>query len=239
MKILVVEDDCETVDFLAFALNRAGFDLVAASNPATALALLESEQPVLVLLDIDLGRWNGLDLLRDLRRRSAIPVIMLTGQAAEAEKVRGLELGADDYITKPYSNRELIARIRAVLRRTNQELGPMPEEAAGIISAGPVSLNVREHSATNNGEPVRLTLLEFRMLHYLMTRVGRVVPAEELLRQVWGRADHDTRETMRVIVYRLRQKLGDSADSPRLLHTVHGVGVMFKVIDEAMPGDTS
>ncbi len=231
VKVLIVEDDPEAIEILTFILARAGFQAVAAPGTPTALRLVTIERPALVLLDVNLGHWNGFDLLRSLRERSDVPVILLTGRAAEEDRVHGLELGADDYITKPYSPRELVARIRAVLRRYGRE-APVPANGGSRrLEVGPLALDLDSHSATLHGQRLHLTVLEFRLLYYLMRRAGTVVPVSELFVQVWGRDRVPAAETYRSTVHRLRQKLGDSAERPRLLHTVHGVGLMLRPTD--------
>jgi two-component system response regulator VicR len=240
MKILVVDDDRDHIDLLAFALRRAGLTPVPAYDQPTALELFETQRPDLVVLDINLGVWDGLDLLKELRRRSQVPVLMLTGRDAEDDKVRGLELGADDYLTKPFSHRELVARIHVQLRRRGQERAWSPPTATkSQLQVGPLRLNLAEHSATKEGQLLSLTVTEFRLLHYLMLNAGSVVPTHALLKQVWGYADPGGSDVVRVTVHRLRRKLEDDPTNPRLLHTVPGVGVMLKSgpSDSANAGD--
>jgi two-component system response regulator RegX3 len=227
MTILVIEDDPDACDLLTFILGRAGFEVICADDPATALRLLDEQRPALVLLDVNLGAHSGFDVLRELRGRSGVPVIMVTGRNAEDDKVRGLELGADDYVTKPYNNRELVARIRAVLRRQSAAPPTQPPRAPGVLVAGPLRMDVRDYSVTLNGEPVNLTMMEFRLLHYLMTRVGSVVPREELLAHLWEPQNRSP-ENLRRMIFNLRQKLGDVADPSQLLHTRYGAGIMLR-----------
>jgi DNA-binding response OmpR family regulator len=230
MKLLLVDDDYDLVELLTFALGRAGFDVLQAADSPTALALLRAEQPDLAVLDINLGAWNGFDLLKELRQRSGIPVIMLTGRDAEDDKVRGLELGADDYLTKPFGHRELLARIRAQLRRRGRE-APAAAPAAlaeTTLEVGPLVLNVAEHACTKDGRPLNLSVTEFRLLQYLMQHAGAVVDTRTLMRQVWGFDDPSGKDMVRVTVHRLRRKLEADPAHPRLLHTVPGVGVMLK-----------
>ena len=171
MRILLVDDDRELIDLLAFALKRAGLEPIAAHDARAAVRIFEERQPDLVVLDINLGASSGLDVLKELRRRSQLPVIMLTALDSEEDKVRGLEAGADDYLTKPFSHRELVARIRAQLRRSAQEWSPRraPETR---LQVGTVTLNLAEHSVTKSGQQVSSTVTEFRLLHCLMTNAG-------------------------------------------------------------------
>jgi two-component system response regulator VicR len=227
MQILLVDDDRELTDLLAFALNRAGLEPIAAHDAQTAVRLFEEKQPDLAVLDINLGGASGLDVLKTLRRDSQVPIIMLTALDSEEDKVRGLELGADDYLTKPFSHRELIARIRAQLRRSGQEWTPRraPETR---LEVGPIVLDVAEHSVTKERQPISLTVTEFRLLHCLMAHAGSVVPTGTLLKQVWGYQDPGGTDVVRVTVHRLRRKLEDDPARPSFLHTIPGVGVLLK-----------
>lgn len=227
MQILLVDDDRELVDLLAFALRRAGLETLSAHEAATARRLIEERRPDLVVLDINLGTSNGFDLLRSLREHSQVPVIMLTALDSEEDKVRGLELGADDYLTKPFSHRELIARIRAQLRRAGDQWSGrrVPETR---LEVGSVVLDVAEHVVTKAEEPVSLTVMEFRLLHCLMLHAGSVVPTATLLKQVWGYSDPGGTDVVRVTVHRLRRKLEDDPSRPALLHTIPGVGVVLR-----------
>jgi DNA-binding response OmpR family regulator len=224
VRILLVDDDRELIDLLAFALKRAGLEPIGAHDAVTALRLFDEREPDLVVLDINLGASSGLEVLRDLRRRSALPVIMLTALDSEEDKVRGLEAGADDYLTKPFSHRELIARIRAQLRRSGQEW-PVRRAPETRLQVGGITLDLAEHSVTKAGQPVSLTVTEFRLLHCLMTNAGAVVPTGTLLKQVWGYNDPGGSDVVRVTVHRLRRKLEDDPARPQLLHTIPGVGV--------------
>ena len=227
MRILLVDDDRELIDLLAFALNRAGLEPVAAHDAAGALRLFEERHPDLVVLDINLGASSGLEVLKDLRRRSQLPVIMLTALDSEEDKVRGLDAGADDYLTKPFSHRELIARIRAQLRRSGQDW-PARRAPETRLEVGSIILDMAEHSVTRAGQPISLTVTEFRLLHCLMTNAGTVVPTSTLLKQVWGYQDAGGSDVVRVTVHRLRRKLEQDPTRPSLLHTIPGVGVLLK-----------
>lgn len=228
MKVLLVDDDRELTDLLRFAFDRAGFEPLVAHDSPSALRLFDSERPDLVILDINLGSWSGLDILRELRRSTVnVPIVMLTALDSEDDKIKGLELGADDYVTKPFSHRELLARVRAHFRRLGRD-APEPDARPPLLRVGTLELNVAEHSVTLDGRALALTVTEFRLLQTLMRDAGKVVPTRQLLKRVWGYDDPTVTDVVRVTVHRLRRKLGDEAADPRLLHTVAGVGVMLK-----------
>jgi len=176
---------------------------------------------------------SGFDVCRKLRERGPVPVILLTARGEEADRVWGLDLGADDYLTKPFSHRELIARIRAQLRRSGQEWQPQRRTLATRLQVGSITLDMAEHSVTKAGQPVSLTVTEFRLLHCLMSNAGAVVPTATLLKQVWGYAEPGGSDVVRVTVHRLRRKLESDPGRPSLLHTIPGVGVMMKADTEA------
>lgn len=221
MKILLVDDDRELVDLLHFALHRAQYDVAVAYDLGNARRQLEATKPDLIVLDINLGASSGLDLLREIRRDSRVPVLLLTAMITENDKVSGLDLGADDYITKPFSHRELLARIRARLRG-------QPETPSGTDTAlqvGRLQLNSATHTATKDGLPLDLTVMEFRLLHYLMRQTGgAVVPWRTMLQEVWGYQPNE-RSVARVAVQRLRRKIEDDPLHPALLITVPGIGI--------------
>jgi DNA-binding response OmpR family regulator len=237
VRILLVDDDRELIDLLAFALKRAGLEPIGAHDAATALRLFDERKPDLVVLDINLGAASGLDVLRDLRRRSQLPVIMLTALDSEEDKVRGLEAGADDYLTKPFSHRELIARIRAQLRRSGQEW-PVRRAPETRLEVGSITLDLAEHSVTKSGQALSLTVTEFRLLHCLMTNAGTVVPTSTILKQVWGYNDPSGSDVVRVTVHRLRRKLEQDPARPQLLHTIPGVGVRLKSDEAVLSSET-
>jgi two-component system, OmpR family, response regulator VicR len=228
VRILLVDDDRELIDLLAFALRRAGLEPIAAHDAPSAVRLFEERRPDLVVLDINLGASSGLEVLKELRRRAQLPVIMLTALDSEEDKVRGLELGADDYLTKPFSHRELIARIRAQLRRSGTEWQPARPAPETRLNVGSITLDMATHQVTKAGQQVSLTVTEFRLLHCLMTNAGAVVPTSTLLKQVWGYADPSGSDVVRVTVHRLRRKLEEDPSRPSLLHTIPGVGVLLK-----------
>ena len=232
MKLLLVDDDPELVAVLTLALERAGFAVWSAQDAATALTLLDAEHPGLVVLDTALQAANALDLLGQLRQHSRAAVIILTGRGNEDERVAGLEQGADDYVSKPFSTRELVARIRAIL----QHHAPTTDEADAIVLVGPLTLTVATRSATNAGELLPLTATEFRLLHYLMTHAGQVVTFATLIRQVWGYDDPSATDVVRTTVYRLRRKLKDDPAAPQLLRSIPGVGFLLTSPPQSPPG---
>ena len=220
--ILVVDDEQSYRDALRVALEREGFRVEVAADGVEALERFESSRPSLVLLDLMLPKLSGVDVCRELRSRSQVPIIMVTARNAEIDAVVGLEVGADDYVTKPYSARELIARIRAVLRR-----GADSDDLAvadGVLEAGPVRMDVERHVVSVNGEPITLPLKEFDLLEYLMRNSGRVLTRGQLIDRVWG-ADYvgDTK-TLDVHVKRLRSKIETDPANPVHLVTVRGLG---------------
>jgi DNA-binding response OmpR family regulator len=227
MKVLFVDDDRDLIDLLIFASQRAGFDSVYAYEAQTALQILEAQRPDIVVLDINLRGENGMDLLREIRRRDRTPVLMLTSSSSEDDKVRALNAGADDYLTKPFSHRELIARLQAVLRRATPDWSP-PHDEARVITVGPFTLDLAQHAGTKNGVPLKLTVTEFRLLHFLMLNAGSVVPTRVLLKQVWGYTDSNSAAVARVALHRLRSKIEDDPANPQLIQTIAGVGAMLK-----------
>ena len=228
MKLLLIDDDAELVAVLTLALERAGFAVWPAHDGPAALALVDAERPDLVVLDSPLRSADTLELLREIRRRSAAVVIMLTGRGDEDARVAGLEQGADDYVAKPFSPRELVARVRGLLQHQGREA---PTHPGVVLQVGPLTLDVKGHTLTNAGRPVVLTPLEFRLLEYLMGHAGTVVPFATLIRQVWGYDDPSVTDVVRSTVYRLRRKLADDPAEPHLLRSVPGIG--FRLGDQA------
>ena len=224
IRILVVEDEESFSDPLSYLLRKEGYDVAVASDGPSALEEFDRDGADLVLLDLMLPGLPGTEVCRRLRSRSNVPVIMLTAKDSEIDKVVGLELGADDYVTKPYSSRELVARIRAVLRR-----GSEPEPMAHTtIEAGPVRMDVERHVVTVQGDQVSLPLKEFELLEILLRNAGRVLTRTQLIDRVWG-ADYvgDTK-TLDVHVKRLRGKVEPDPGNPRYLITVRGLGYKFE-----------
>ncbi|GAB3676013.1 response regulator transcription factor [Saccharopolyspora tripterygii] len=222
--MLIVEDEESFADPLAFLLRKEGFTAAVATNGTDALDEFDRNGADIVLLDLMLPGMSGTDVCKQLRQRSAVPVIMVTARDSEIDKVVGLELGADDYVTKPYSARELIARVRAVLRRRGEAEELQPQ----VLAAGPVRLDVERHVVTVEGEDVSLPLKEFDLLEYLLRNVGRVLTRGQLIDRVWG-ADYvgDTK-TLDVHVKRLRSKIEPDPADPRYLITVRGLGYKFE-----------
>jgi two-component system response regulator RegX3 len=220
-RVLVVEDEESFSDALSYMLRREGFDAVVAGTGPDALAEFDRGGADIVLLDLMLPGLPGTEVCRAMRARSSVPIIMLTAKDAEIDKVVGLELGADDYVTKPYSARELVARIRAVLRRRGDAAEPQPE---GVLEAGPVRMDVDRHVVEVDGELVAMPLKEFDLLEFLLRNTGRVLTRHQLIDRVWG-ADYvgDTK-TLDVHVKRLRAKLEPDPANPKYLLTVRGLG---------------
>jgi two-component system response regulator RegX3 len=219
-RVLIVEDEESMAEPLSFLLRKEGFTTATATTGTDALAEFDRAGADIVLLDLMLPGMNGIEVCRALRARSTVPVIMVTARDSEVDKVVGLELGADDYVTKPYSARELIARIRAVLRRGQDS----DDTLEATLAAGPVRMDVDRHSVTVAGTPVALPLKEFDLLEYLLRNSGRVLTRGQLIDRVWG-ADYvgDTK-TLDVHIKRLRAKIEPDAANPRFLLTVRGLG---------------
>jgi two-component system, OmpR family, response regulator RegX3 len=226
--ILLVEDERSITEPLAAALEREGFAAEVAGTVAEALEAAERLQPDLVLLDVMLPDGSGFDVCRELRRRSKVPIIMLTARGEEADRVIGLELGADDYVVKPFSAREVIARIRAVLRRA--ETGP--PETGGAIEIGDLRLDPAKRELRRDGDVIELSRKEFDVLELLMSDAGTVIKRERLIEQVWDTSWFGSTKTLDVHVSSLRRKLGDDANEPRYVHTIRGVGFRFASSDE-------
>ena len=227
-RILLVEDELSITEPLAAALEREGFDTQVAGTVAEAFAAAEQQHPDLVLLDVMLPDGSGFDVCRELRRHSTVPIIMLTARGEEADRVIGLELGADDYVVKPFSAREVVARIRAVLRRV-ETTAP---EAGGTIEIGDVRLDPAKREVRRGGNPLELSRKEFDVLELLMRDAGTVVKRERLIEQVWDTNWFGSTKTLDVHVSSVRRKLGDDASEPRYLHTIRGVGFRFASAEE-------
>ena len=224
-KILIVEDEEALSDPLAFLLGREGFQTIVVDSGLDALPVFDREGADLVLLDVMLPGMSGMEVCRKLREVSSVPIIMLTAKDSELDKVLGLELGADDYVTKPYSARELIARIRAVLRRRSAETDSATES---VLQGGPVRMDIDRHVVTVNGEEISMPLKEFELLEILLRNVGRVMTRGQLIEHVWG-ADYvgDTK-TLDVHIKRLRSKIEPDSSAPQYVVTVRGLGYKFE-----------
>ena len=223
-RVLVVEDEESYSDALAYVLRKEGFEVSIAENGHDALTEFDRTGADIVLLDLMLPGIPGTEVCRQIRQTSMVPVIMVSAKDAEVDKVVGLELGADDYVTKPYSPRELVARIRAVLRRGNDV-----EEAPSALESGKVRMDVERHVVTVDGSEVRLPLKEFELLEMFLRNTGRVLTRGQLIDRVWG-ADYvgDTK-TLDVHVKRLRAKIEQDPANPRMLVTVRGLGYKYEV----------
>ena len=237
--ILMVEDETSITEPLAEALDREGFDTRVAGTVADAIEQATSEMPDLVLLDVMLPDGSGYDVARTLRETSKVPIIMLTARGEETDRIVGLELGADDYIVKPFSAREVAARIRAVLRRTGdgaQATSAAQDAAAPARTApleiGPIRVDHARRSATVNGAEIDLTRKEFELLTLLMSEAGAVISRERLIDEVWDTNWFGSTKTLDVHVSSLRRKLGDDSQNSRFIHTVRGVGFRFASADE-------
>ena len=224
-RVLVVEDEESFSDVLSYMLRKEGFEVSLAATGTAALTEFDRTGADIVLLDLMLPEMPGTEVCRQLRQRSNVPIIMVTARDSEIDKVVGLEIGADDYVTKPYSPRELVARIRAVLRRQTSEV---VEHAGATLSAGPVRMDVERHVVTVDGAAVQLPLKEFELLELLLRNAGRVLTRGQLIDRVWG-ADYvgDTK-TLDVHVKRLRSKIEPEPSAPRFLVTVRGLGYKFE-----------
>ncbi|HEX2705352.1 MAG TPA: response regulator transcription factor [Candidatus Lustribacter sp.] len=223
-RILVVEDEESFSDPLSYLLRKEGYEVAVADTGPAALAEFDKHGADLVLLDLMLPGISGTEVCRTLRQRSAVPIIMLTAKDSEIDKVVGLEIGADDYVTKPYSSRELLARIKAVLRRLAEPEDPLP----ATIEAGPVRMDVERHIVTVKGAPVPLPLKEFELLEMLLRNSGRVMTRVQLIDRVWGSDYVGDTKTLDVHIKRLRAKVEPDPGNPRHILTVRGLGYKFE-----------
>jgi len=226
MKVLVVDDAKEVVESvgLGLSLHWREVEVLGASDGELALDLVEREKPSLVLLDIGLPGKDGYDVLKEIRQFSDVPVIMLTARDDAMDKVKGLELGADDYITKPFNHLELLARMKAVLRRLDM---PTPATRAPSFVVRELEVDFAAQEARLRGERLDLTPIEYKLLYHLVRNAGHILPHATLLAKVWGREYVDEVDYVRVYMRRLREKLGDDADHPRYIRTERGVGYRF------------
>jgi two-component system response regulator RegX3 len=222
--ILVVEDEESFRDALQYMLTREGFDVTLAPNGAEGMKLFDAKHPDLVLLDLMLPEVSGTEVCKYIRTKSNTPVIMLTAKDTEIDKVVGLELGADDYVTKPFSTRELLARIRAVMRRG----GDVEIDAIGAIEGGPIRMDVERHTLLVNGDSVPMPLKEFELLEFLMRNSGRVLTRGQLMDRVWGSNYVGDGKTLDVHIKRIRSKIEPDPANPVYLTTIRGLGYRFE-----------
>jgi two-component system response regulator RegX3 len=223
-KILLVEDEASFSDALSYVLGKEGFEVVLADTGDGAIAAFDKGGADLVLLDLMLPGLSGTEVCRQLRSRSAVPIIMLTAKDTEVDKVVGLELGADDYVTKPYSKAELVARIRAVLRRQSDNT----ESDQSVITAGPVRIDVERHQVNINDDLISLPLKEFELLEFLVRNSGRVLTRAQLIDRVWGSDYFGDTKTLDVHVKRLRAKIESDPANPVYIQTIRGLGYKFE-----------
>ena len=222
-KVLVVDDEESLVDAVRYALSREGFEVAVARDGHEALRTFEAERPDVLVLDLMLPTLSGWEVCRRVRAESQVPILMLTARDAEVDRVVGLEMGADDYVTKPFSVRELVARVRALLRRT----GAAERPATAVLEAGGVRLDPERHEVTVRGKPVPLPLKEFELLEALMENRGRVLTRQSLIDRVWGYDYVGDTKTLDVHVKRLRARIEEDRHHPKLIVTVRGVGYRF------------
>lgn len=226
-RVLLVEDEDSFVDALTVGLEREGFELVVAKDGAEALDRFDQVDPDLVLLDLMLPKVSGLDVCREIRARSEVPIIMVTAKSSEVDTVVGLEVGADDYVTKPYRLRELVARMRAVMRR-RVLVGVPADDVDDVVEVGDISLDHDRHEVRIRGDQVQLPLKEFELLAVLMENAGRVMTRDRLIDRVWGHDYVGDTKTLDVHVKRLRAKVEEDPASPRRIVTIRGLGYKFE-----------
>jgi two-component system, OmpR family, KDP operon response regulator KdpE len=226
MKVLIIDDDPDILEIvsLVFTVNWHDWQVATATTGEGGLDLVESEHPDVVLLDVRLPDVDGFEVCRQIRSFSDVPILMLTARDSEADKVRGLELGADDYLTKPFSHLELLARVRAVLRRAAM---PLPTSAGPDVSVGRLTINFARHEVTRDGATVNLTPTEYSLLYHLVRNAGQVMPHATLLAKVWGHEYVGEADYLKVYIGRLRSKIEDDPRNPRLILTERGVGYRF------------
>lgn len=229
-KILVVEDDRTLLDVLTYNLAREGYSVVSATDGPQALDIARRQRPDLIVLDIMLPKLDGFEVCRILRKEMTTPVLMLTAKASETDKVVGLELGADDYMTKPFSMRELLARVKAMLRRTRmiQEVSPVAETPSTVVEAGDIAVDFARRRVSRGGSAIELTRKEFDLLAFLLKNRQQVFTRDQLLERVWGYDYAGDSRTVDVHVRWLRQKIETDPAHPRWLLTVRGVGYKFE-----------
>jgi two-component system response regulator RegX3 len=227
--VLVVEDEESFIEALSLGLAREGFHVEVARDGAEALERFDLVEPDLVLLDVMLPRVSGIDVCRELRKRSRVPIIMVTAKGGEIDTVVGLEVGADDYVTKPYRLRELVARMRAVLRRAPRDEPAGPPLSGEAVAVGDVSLDPESHEVRIRGVKVNLPLKEFELLAMLLDHAGRVLTRDVLIDRVWGRDYVGDTKTLDVHIKRLRSKVEDDPSTPTRIVTIRGLGYKYEL----------
>ncbi len=225
-KILIVEDEASFSEALTFLLGKEGFVVDTATTGTEALEKFGRSEFDLILLDLMLPEISGIEVCRTIRAQSQVPIIMLTAKDTEIDKVVGLELGADDYVTKPYSRSELVARIRAVLRRGN---GTVSEAETGVLSVANIRMDIDRHQVSVGGQPISLPLKEFELLEFLMRNAGRVLTRNQLIDRVWGSDYVGDTKTLDVHIKRLRAKVEKDPANPTLIQTVRGLGYKIEI----------
>jgi len=223
-KILVVEDEAGMRDPLVYLLRSEGYEVIEAEDGESAVSIFNKEGADLVLLDLMIPKLNGNDVCKDLRATSDVPIIMLTAKDTEIDKVIGFEIGADDYVTKPYSKNELLARMKAVLRRS---VGPREAEN-GMLDAGPIRMDIERHTVFFNDVKVNMPLKEFELLEFLLRNAGRVLTRGQLIDRVWGGDYYGDTKTLDVHIKRLRSKIEADPANPVLIQTIRGLGYKFE-----------
>ena len=226
-KVLIVEDQKSISDIIKFNLNKEGFEVDTAYDGQTGLEKALSGKPDLILLDVMLPVMDGFHVCKKIRETSTVPIIMLTAKEEEVDKVLGLELGADDYITKPFGMRELIARIKANIRRIDL-MSNLQDVPSNVQEFGDLTVDLNRYEVRKNGKPLELTLREFELLKYLAERENKVFSREQLLEEVWGYEYYGDIRTVDVTVRRLREKLEDDSSDPKYIMTKRGIGYYFR-----------
>lgn len=227
-KILVVDDEKPISDIISFNLKNEGYEVVVSYDGEDAIDKFKDENPDLLILDLMLPKIDGLEVCRQIRKESAVPIIMLTAKDSEIDKVLGLELGADDYVTKPFSNRELVARVKANLRRNSVVEESQSEQDSNNIVVGDIVIHQDAYSASKFGQEIELTHREFELLNYLAKHVGQVMTREHLLETVWGYDYFGDVRTVDVTIRRLREKIEEQPSHPSYILTRRGVGYFLK-----------
>ncbi|MDA8188806.1 MAG: response regulator transcription factor [Dehalococcoidales bacterium] len=222
--VLVVDDEPRLVRFVKANLESVGYKVLSASDGQTALSIAEREQPDIIILDIVMPDLDGYEVCRRIREFSDVPIIMLTAKGEEADKVKGFNAGADDYVTKPFGAEELIARVKAVLRRSQYSGTAKPQP---VFVHGDFAMDFLQHSVTVRGQKINLSATEYKLLHYLVTNAGRVILHEDLLSKVWGPEYREEVDYLRVYIHHLRQKIEDDQSKPKYILSKPGIGYLF------------